>query len=312
MEGKKEKGHASLELYAKIIVTLALITIAEIVVPYVIAHDVNSVIGIGLLAVLAVAKYVLVVMFFMHLYYDQPLCTFLFVTGMVLGGGTMAGLLSAMPHDAYTREEYGGGATTGSSEAKTYIGPELKTPDEKAGEQLFETNCVTCHTLKSVTTATGVIGPDLDGIWERAGKRMPGKTAEQYIDLSIKEPGAFIVDGYPNSMTNFGFDDTKRRQLVAFLMAQGRPWPKGGGGSAPAAGGTEPGASTTPGTMSSPGDQLPATPQPGSGESPTPDTVQESEASPNAGSSPGGSISPAPEGSASPDAAASPAGSATP
>lgn len=288
MAGKKDKGHASLQLYAKIIITLALITVAEIVVPYVIAHDTNNAFGIAALIVLGVAKYVLVVAFFMHLYYDQPLCTFLFVAGMLLGGGTMAGLLSAIPKDAYTRDQYGSGGVTTSGSNDPYHGPPL---DEKGKEglKLFAANCVTCHTLSNLDTAKGVIGPNLDGIWERAGKRIPGKTAEQYIDQSIKDPGAYVVEGYQNAMTNFGFDDAKRAALVDFLMTQGKPVPK------------QAGASPSPS-----GSGLPATPAPGSGVSPSLDAVQESQASPNAGGSPGGYLSPAPNADTSPDVPANP------
>lgn len=287
MAGKKEKGHATLTTYRNIIIALALITVAEIVVPYLVAHDVNSVVGIALLVVLAIVKYVLVVAFFMHLYYDQPLCTFLFVTGMVLGGGTMAGLLSAMPPDAFKRDEYGQMGASSQASGPVFPAGVKGNAEAEAGMKLFEANCVTCHALSALPTATGVIGPSLDGIHERGATRVKGLNAEQYLDQSMKDPGAFVVEGYPNSMTNFGFDDAKRKQLVTFLMLASKPQP---------AAGTE--ASPSPG--------VPATPDPGSGASPDPDVVQESEASPNAGSSPGGAISPSPVDSTEPAASPSP------
>lgn len=298
MEGKHEKGHATLETYRNIIIALALITVAEIVVPYIVSHDVNSVIGIALLVILAIVKYVLVVAFFMHLYYDQPLCTFLFVTGMVLGGGTMAGLLSAMPHNAYNPAATSGTGQDTGTDGGPKLPPGIEgNAEAMAGMKLFEANCVTCHHLSALPTATGVIGPDLDGIWERGATRVKGETAEQYIDHSIKDPGAFVVDGYPNSMTNFGYDDAKRKELVAFLMIASKPAPADGGGA-------KEGASPAPGGAS-PGEP-PATPAPGSGASPTTDAVQEAEASPNAGSSPGGAISPSPVDSTEPAASPSP------
>lgn len=238
MAGKKDKGHASLKLYAQIIISLSLITVAEIVVPYVVAHNDNSALGVALLAILAVAKYALVVAFFMHLYYDQPLCTFLFVSGMVLAGGTMAGLLAVVPPHIPVGQDQA--ATGGPAQAQNYTGPKLSADGEK-GLKLFETNCVTCHELSTVKSAVGVIGPKLDGIWEIGAKRVPGENAEQYIDMSIKDPAAYIVDGYPNSMTNFGFGDADRKALVTFLMAQ-----KDAGQAAPLPGGS-PEAAPSPG-----------------------------------------------------------------
>ncbi|MCE7869096.1 hypothetical protein DYH09_01830 [bacterium CPR1] len=219
MAGKKERAHASLKLYAKIIISLTLITVAEIVVPYLIAHNQNSSLGVAMLLILAVAKYVLVVAFFMHLYYDQPLFTFMFVTGMVLAGGTLAALVAVAPPHTPAGQKQDQAATGGPAQSQDYTGPKLSAEGEK-GLELFETKCAVCHELATVKSATGVVGPTLNGIWETGARRVPGQNAEQYIDLSIKDPAAYIVEGYPNSMTNYGFPDADRKALVTFLMAQ--------------------------------------------------------------------------------------------
>ncbi len=97
-------------------------------------------------------------------------------------------------------------------------------PDK--GKVLFQQkSCGTCHTLASVPGASGTIGPDLDGIASRAATREPGKTAEQYIDESIREPAAFVVPGYPapsqgGMLLPVPVTDDERRDLVAFLMTQ--------------------------------------------------------------------------------------------
>lgn len=282
MAEHKEKKHATVKFYTQIIVALSIITVLEIIVPQVVAHNDNNALAIAALVILAVLKYVLVVAFFMHLYYDQPLCTFLFVTGMILGGGTMAGLLSAMPHNTYFP----------GAEKTEETGPKLpaaiaNNPKAMAGMKTFEANCITCHTLAVVPTATGVIGPDLDGIFERGATRVKGMDARQYIDMSIKDPGAYVVEGFPNSMTNFGFNDATRAELVEFLMLASDP-------------------KVTAAPAAAPSGDVSPTPEPGSGVSPAPGTVQESQASPNAGGSPG-SGGPQP-----PDASDSPAATATP
>lgn len=91
------------------------------------------------------------------------------------------------------------------------------------GEQIFvKATCIGCHAVKSVPGARSQTGPSLDGLAARAGKTVPGKTAEEYITQSILNPEAYIVEGYePMSMpatlraalTNEEFDT-----LLAWLL----------------------------------------------------------------------------------------------
>jgi len=48
------------------------------------------------LVTLSVTKFICVILWFMHLIYDAPLLTILFLGGMVLAGGTMVALLGLM------------------------------------------------------------------------------------------------------------------------------------------------------------------------------------------------------------------------
>lgn len=57
--------------------------------------------------------------------------------------------------------------------------------------------CIGCHTL-AAAGAVGKVGPDLDGIGQRAGTRVPGQDAAAYIKDSILNPGAFVVPGFPD------------------------------------------------------------------------------------------------------------------
>ncbi len=68
------------------------------------------------------------------------------------------------------------------------------------GATVFATNCTSCHS----TTDSTAIGPSLAGIADRAGSRIPGMSAEEYLVDSITNPGNFIVDGYPAVMPEWG------------------------------------------------------------------------------------------------------------
>jgi hypothetical protein len=68
-----------------------------------------------------------------------------------------------------------------------------------------------------------VIGPSLAGVATRAATRMPGYDAQAYIETSILNPGAYVVDGFKDVMPkNFGKDLTSDdfNAIVAFLLTQ--------------------------------------------------------------------------------------------
>ncbi len=83
-----------------------------------------------------------------------------------------------------------------------------------AGQATFTASCSGCHT----TSAQTLIGPGLAGLGERAGSRVPGLGADEYIRQSIADPDAFYVEGFNPSMPNFGWlDDSEIDGLVAYL-----------------------------------------------------------------------------------------------
>ena len=59
--------------------------------------------------------------------------------------------------------------------------------------------CNSCHVLDSLGWA-GITGPPLNGIADRAGERVPGQSAEEYIVTSIWNSAAFRVPGYDQQM----------------------------------------------------------------------------------------------------------------
>ncbi len=88
--------------------------------------------------------------------------------------------------------------------------------------------CNSCHVLDSLGW-TGSTGPAMNGIADRAGERVPGQSAEEYIVTSVWNSQAFVVPGYTEQMAAFGPDQLdayymEAEQLyaiVAYLCTQG-------------------------------------------------------------------------------------------
>jgi mono/diheme cytochrome c family protein len=98
--------------------------------------------------------------------------------------------------------------------------------DATRGRQLFESKqCITCHTLSSVPTAQGSIGPTLNGIANTGALRKPPMSAEAYIRESIKDSAAFVVPGYTaptagGMLLPIPVNDQEISDLVAFLLTE--------------------------------------------------------------------------------------------
>jgi cytochrome c oxidase subunit 4 len=74
-------AHASVRFYWMIGIVLAIITAVEVAVFYIPALEA---VLVPVLLVLSAAKFALVVMFFMHLRFDSPVLTGVFLAGLVL------------------------------------------------------------------------------------------------------------------------------------------------------------------------------------------------------------------------------------
>lgn len=98
------------------------------------------------------------------------------------------------------------------------------------GERLFKQRvigpasapgCANCHSLEPDIV---LIGPSQAGLGSRAGGRVDGQSAEDYIEESITNPDIFIVDGFPESTMyqSYGTELTAQEiaDLVAFTMTQ--------------------------------------------------------------------------------------------
>jgi L-cysteine S-thiosulfotransferase len=95
-----------------------------------------------------------------------------------------------------------------------------------AGKKLFasavigtQAGCITCHSL---TPDEVIVGPAMAGIASRAGSRVPGQSAEEYIRESILNPEAHLVEGFPSgTMPQVWGDelsDEQLNQIVAYLL----------------------------------------------------------------------------------------------
>lgn len=87
------------------------------------------------------------------------------------------------------------------------------------GKQVYrEKNCASCH---QIGTDGATVGPPLTHVGTVAATREPGVSPEDYIRESIRDPGAYVVPGFPDTMprgldrgmTQEDFDD-----LVRFLL----------------------------------------------------------------------------------------------
>jgi cytochrome c oxidase subunit 2 len=89
-----------------------------------------------------------------------------------------------------------------------------------AGQTVFLTKgCTGCHSRAGVSD--GFIGPDLTNLAERAGDRVDGLTAEEYVRQSVLNPQAYIVSGYGGQMPVLPVDTAELDALVEYLLSDG-------------------------------------------------------------------------------------------
>jgi cytochrome c oxidase subunit 4 len=86
-----DHGHASVLTYVKVALVLTLVTALEVGVIYI--RQLTPII-VPLLLGMSVAKFALVVMFFMHLRYDARALTFVFVGALLLATGLAVALMT--------------------------------------------------------------------------------------------------------------------------------------------------------------------------------------------------------------------------
>ena len=86
-----DHGHPGPKTYAKIAAILCLITFIEFICFYL---EFLKPVLVPLLVVLSATKFALVVMFYMHLKFDENVFTRLLLSGLVVGAGLVLGLMA--------------------------------------------------------------------------------------------------------------------------------------------------------------------------------------------------------------------------
>jgi len=82
------------------------------------------------------------------------------------------------------------------------------------GAEVFATNCTSCHS----TGDNKVVGPGLAGVGDRAGSQVSGLSVDEYLEQSLREPAAFVVDGFPAVMLEWShLGDDSIDALVTYL-----------------------------------------------------------------------------------------------
>lgn len=104
---------------------------------------------------------------------------------------------------------------SGQAAPTATVAPPTGAGDAAAGQALFNgQGCSACHS----TGTDKVVGPGLSGIYARAASRT-SLDADAYIEQSVREPVAFVVDGFAPIMPSFDtqLSDSDVRDLIAFL-----------------------------------------------------------------------------------------------
>ncbi len=108
----------------------------------------------------------------------------------------------------------------------------LEIGDPEWGREIYENGgglfsndhgCASCHSLDGLVGGQAGWGPSFQGISERAGERVPGMSAVDYLRQSILDPSAYVVEGFDDYMLKslrFFLGEEDVDALVAFMLTQ--------------------------------------------------------------------------------------------
>ena len=220
-------AHPTAFTYFRVAMLLAALTGVEVGVFYI---DALEPAFLPIFLILSVAKFALVVMFYMHLKFDARIFSGMFVGGLMLAISVVIVLMGlfqvlsakanapegieTVAHDEGTLPEAPvaeespavvpdvtePGADSSPADTPADLPPVVPDLD---GQAIFETApdsvgaqalwCSTCHTIEGVSV--GQIGPDLTHIATDAAGRIPGMSAEDYLIEAVRSPDAFVAEG---------------------------------------------------------------------------------------------------------------------
>lgn len=210
-EHAEHEQHSHVPVYIKIATALGIITGCEVGILYV-PHIPHALMYAGLYG-LAALKFGLVVAFFMHLKYDNKALTGIFFSGFTVALATMVAVVALINYQPSK-------TSINVKDSKELAALNAGHPEN--GPSVFNASgCAACHTISSLDGARGAVGPKLDGLSARAGSRVPGKTAEEYIRQSVEDPSAYVVKGYPDGLMphnlKASMTDEQFKDLIAYL-----------------------------------------------------------------------------------------------
>ena len=232
----QEGHHPTFGQYVLVATILFIITIVEFLLIYPPAGIVGylGASKIPLLVALSAVKFVIVILFYMHLKFDHRFLTWVFLSGLALGFAVVLSVLSlflalggeprafaqanAVPYDEHAVEQAKEEVVhptlapdlppekpkaEGSSTTPDVPAPEPAAPETSGGsdalialgQELFA-GAGGCGACHTVGgVSAGAVGPDLSHLGTDAGSRKPGTAAKEYIEESIRNPEAFVASG---------------------------------------------------------------------------------------------------------------------
>lgn len=93
---------------------------------------------------------------------------------------------------------------------------EADDPVSRGRRVYLDTGCGGCHTIEGLSA--GVVGPNQAKVGSVAETRVPGMSAEDYILESIINPGAYVVEGYPDNVMPRNYSELLSNDQVADLV----------------------------------------------------------------------------------------------
>jgi cytochrome c551/c552 len=111
------------------------------------------------------------------------------------------------------------GSSGTSPTAAPSAGPGNATGGRIVFSQVAAPPCTPCHSIRANVT---IVGPSLASVGTRAGSRVSGMTAAEYLRESIVDPDAYLVPDFgPSVMPGIygkGLTTSRIDDLVAYLM----------------------------------------------------------------------------------------------
>ncbi len=222
--------------YVKVAATLAVLTGLEVAVFYI---DVLEPAFLAIFLILSVVKFVLVVLFYMHLKFDSRLFSGVFVGGLLLSVVVFVAVMALFQVLSATANPLEDGVIVAADPARTptprptplptqaeptraptTVGATVTAPAAQptqaepqgdlaaVGRQIFLAappsagpQALWCSTCHTIEgESVGLIGPDLTHIATDGATRKPGMSAAAYIRESIDDPVAFVPVGVDRAL----------------------------------------------------------------------------------------------------------------